>query len=77
MKTMQKTLLQRHEEYVARAKACGAPTDTLVLPCCQKPLECLIPREAGQQWDTLMTCPYCAGLFVFIATSDGCVGKRP
>lgn len=77
MQTQKKTLLERHTEYVDRAKLHGAPAGVLVTPCCIQRLECLVPREVGQQWDSLMTCPHCGGMFMFIATNEGCVGKRP
>lgn len=70
------TLLERHTEYIARCKTNGAPTRIYSVPCCGKALEDRVP-PAGEQWDALVTCPYCGEMFMKVAHHDLITGHIP
>ena len=72
-----KTLLQQHDDYVARVKASGAPTRTYRTPCCGKELEDPVPHEPGDQWDSLTQCPHCNALYMKVARADAIYGFVP
>lgn len=63
---MDKTLLQRHLDYMARYKGHRQP---LVTPCCQFDLVVSAPTDAGDQWDSLVECPNCGEMFMKVVTS--------
>lgn len=60
---MNNDLLQRHRDYIRRARAGGANIHPYRAPCCGKDLETTAPKDA-QVWDSLTNCPYCGKLFM-------------
>lgn len=70
-------LLEKHNAYIARCKANGAPTQTYNTPCCSRELEDRVPPEGEGPWDSLVTCPYCGDLFWKVAHHDGIAGHIP
>ena len=56
------TLMQRHENYIAAIKANGGKCVVYQTPCCGKSLESLAAPD-GENWDSLVTCPFCGDLF--------------
>lgn len=68
---MEQTLLQKHEEYIARVRAKGAKILSYDCPNpeCGKAVEVIVPenKRAGT-WDTSCTCPHCGDLQFKIAT---------
>lgn len=74
---MDKTSLQRYDEYVARAKAHGASTRRFRTPCCGQELEGCVPQPHERQWDSLVICPHCGAHFMKIARHDSISGFVP
>lgn len=68
------TLLEQHNDFIARVKARGGKTATYRTPCCKKPLEDRL-ATAGECWDTMSVCPYCGAHYIKIASEHAIVGK--
>lgn len=64
---MQKTLKEKHAEFISRVKAYGGNVLSLTCPLCKVAHEVPGPMP-GEVWDTITTCPECEGHFIKICT---------
>ncbi len=67
------TLKDKHDAYIARAKAAGGATLTYRTPCCDVTAEDRVGPPTGQ-WDSLTTCATCGELYMKITTADRIIG---
>jgi hypothetical protein len=65
------TLLQQRQDYLAGWKRRRKPTVVCACPHCGKDIENPRPSDPKEQWDSLMTCPYCEEFFMAVKRGNG------
>ena len=69
------TLLESHNAHIEKIKAAGKPVLSNLVPCCNREIETPAP-DAGDEWDTLATCPHCNELHMKVVTSTTVTATR-
>lgn len=64
-------LVDKYHHWMRRLAVDQVPTIAYPCPCCKEELLALQPPEGEEDWDSLVTCPYCEGIHYRVAQDTG------